>query len=344
MWPARISLDGRPSSVRATTLSSTRSTSKPRHRPQPRSTWSAMARFVVADRGDVDQLGRGGQQVGHTETPCSRSSSFSWAVSWRRPSSRRRMTRMQGRPNSPPAKSTGPGRPTPTIHAGTTPRDSSSPVSASMTGMPGLRMHPPRGPRPSPDPGALGDHRPAADEGVVLHDHRGGLGRLEDTADPYPAGQVDVGADLGAGAHGGPGVDHGAGADPGADVDVARHHDDARLEEAAPAGRRAGHHPDARPRRNRASGAACRRTRRARPRRSPWPRSGKEAGWPASATRGRSRRRPHRPQRPGPGPDRASSIACVDVGTGVGVPGLELGPAVPMCADARLQIGHGWGT
>src|SRR5205814_3390040 len=82
-------------------------------------------------------------------------------------------------------------------------------------------------PRPQegapPDPGPFDDHAAAADHGVVLDDHGGGLRRFEDAADPDPAREVDVGTDLGTGSDGGPSVDHGVGPDARADVHVARH-------------------------------------------------------------------------------------------------------------------------
>ena len=58
--------------------------------------------LAMAHRGDLDELGAPGQKVGHVPTPWSRRISFSWAVSWRRPSCRRRTTSTQGAKNSPP--------------------------------------------------------------------------------------------------------------------------------------------------------------------------------------------------------------------------------------------------
>ena len=208
------------------------------------------------------------------------------------------------------------------------PRDSSSPVSASMTGIPGLRMHPsPRtAPGPTRAPWVIMQRLPMRASSSTITG--AACGRLEHAADADPARQVDVGADLGARTHRRPGVDHGVGADPGADVDVARHHDDARLEEAAPAGRGARAPPGRPPRRSRASAGACRRTRTGPPRRSPWPRAGRAAGWPASATRGR---RPRPPVDLGdPGLAAVEQVdRLVDVGGGLGVAGLQLGPALP---------------
>ena len=44
---------------------------------------------------------------------------------------------------------------------------------------------------------ALGDDTAGAEEGAVLDDHRRRVQRLEHAADPDPAREVDVGADLG---------------------------------------------------------------------------------------------------------------------------------------------------
>src|SRR5256885_13600470 len=75
------------------------------------------------------------------------------------------------------------------------------------------------------------DHdAPAADERAVLDDHRSRPGRLEDTSEPHPAGEVHAAPDLGAGADRRPGVDHAARADARPDVHVARHHDGALLD------------------------------------------------------------------------------------------------------------------
>src|SRR5207248_6266456 len=73
------------------------------------------------------------------------------------------------------------------------------------------------------DDHALGDFGAGADEAIVLDDHGSGLQRLEHTADPGAARDVDVAADLSAAADSRPGIDHGAFADTGADVDEARH-------------------------------------------------------------------------------------------------------------------------
>src|SRR5919202_4649297 len=107
--------------------------------------------LVMADRWDVDQGGGQGQEVGHRPaTPCWRSTSSSWALSWRPPSLRRRMTRAQGSPNSPPGNERGRVAVTATHHGGTTPRLSCSPVSASMTGMDLDRMSPAPSTAPRP--------------------------------------------------------------------------------------------------------------------------------------------------------------------------------------------------
>src|SRR5205807_6876352 len=74
----------------------------------------------------------------------------------------------------------------------------------------------------------LDDLAARADEAITLDDHRLGLQRLEHAADPDPAREVTVLADLGAGADRRPGVDHRAAVDIGADIDEARHQADVR--------------------------------------------------------------------------------------------------------------------
>ena len=68
--------------------------------------------------------------------------------------------------------------------------------------------------RLAPDAHALDDHAARADERAVLHDHRRRLHGLQHPADPDPAGQVHVRADLRAGADRRPRVHHGARARP----------------------------------------------------------------------------------------------------------------------------------
>ena len=153
------------------------------------------------------------------------------------------MTRTQGRKNSLPGYSRRREAWTATHQGGTWPRLSSSPVSASMTGMEGFKMVPSPTTEPRPDPRPLGDHAPAADHHLVLDDHGRRLGRLEHPPDTHAAGEVDLLADLGAGSDGGPGVYHGAGPDPGSDVDEAGHADHAVPEERPPPGRGPGYHP-----------------------------------------------------------------------------------------------------
>src|SRR4051812_14751508 len=97
--------------------------------------------------------------------------------------------------------------------------------------------------RPPSDARPLDDHAAAADHGVVLDDHRRGLGRLEHAADPDTAGEVDVDPDLGARPDGRPRVDHAVGTDTGADVDVARHHHHAAVEERSPPRRGTRYYP-----------------------------------------------------------------------------------------------------
>src|SRR5690606_6474086 len=77
---------------------------EPRDLPQPALDEIGEGTLGQAGRGDVDQLGRLRQQVRHVAAPWSRRMSLSLDLSWRSPSSRRLMTRTQGRPNSPPAK------------------------------------------------------------------------------------------------------------------------------------------------------------------------------------------------------------------------------------------------
>ena len=97
-------------------------------------------------------------------TPWSRRMSLSFDFSWRSPSVRCLITSTQGRPNSPPGNVRGRVACTATHQAGTTPRLSSSPVSASITGIAGVRMHALAEHRAVSDPCALGDHAAGADQ------------------------------------------------------------------------------------------------------------------------------------------------------------------------------------
>jgi len=97
----------------------------------------------------------------------------------------------------------------------------------------------------TPDANPLDDHAAGADKRSVLHDHRHRAGRLEDTADPDAAGQVDIGADLRARPDRRPRVDHRAGSDPRADVHVRGHQDDAGRQERAEARDGGRHDPHA---------------------------------------------------------------------------------------------------
>ncbi len=90
-------------------------------------------------------------------------------------------------------------------------------------------------PRPTRAP--FGDDAPAADEAVVLDDHRRRLGRLEHATDADAAREVHVRADLRARSDRRPRVDHRVVPDVRADVHVARHQHDAPLEERAVARR-----------------------------------------------------------------------------------------------------------
>ena len=175
--------------------------------------------------------------------------------------------------------------------------------------MPGLRITPSPSTAPSPDPRALGDHHRLPIMASSLDDHRRGLRRLEHAADADAAGEVHVGADLGARPDRRPRVDHRAAADAGADVDVARHEDDARSRNA--------------PRRADAPGTtrtpAAREARLQRELVGVLERadldglhaadSGTAAGSPSSATRGRRPRR-RRARRPAPRPGRAARSRC----------------------------------
>ena len=146
----------------------------------------------------------------------------------------------------------------------------SSPVSASITGMPGLRMH------------ALAEHAAVADPCALRH-HATRLpivassptitgaacGGSSTPPMPDATRQVHTLADLRARPDRRPGVDHGVGADARADVHVARHQDHARREVRAPPRRRPGHRRAPWPPRSRASAGSCRRTRTGRARSSP---------------------------------------------------------------------------
>src|SRR5580704_856641 len=87
---------------------------------------------------------------GQGPTWCSRSAASSWALSWRSPGSSRLMTSTQGKKNSPPGNSRRRDAPTATLQGGTTPRPSSSPVAASITGMLGFRITPSARTAPAP--------------------------------------------------------------------------------------------------------------------------------------------------------------------------------------------------
>src|SRR5207245_3403465 len=78
------------------------------------------------------------------------------------------------------------------------------------------------------DNDALDDLAARADEAIVLDDDGLGLQWLEHAADPDPAREVTVSADLRARADRRPGVDHRAAADIGADIHKARHKHDIR--------------------------------------------------------------------------------------------------------------------
>ena len=93
--------------------------------------------------------------------------------------------------------------------------------------------------RAAADDHAFEDAAQAADEALVLDDHRTRAGGLEHAADLGSGGEVHARADLRAGSDERVAVDHRALADPGADVDVGgRHdHDAAREVRSAPHGR-----------------------------------------------------------------------------------------------------------
>ena len=289
-------------------------------------------RLVAADRRRGHQLGGEGQEVAHraqAETPCSRSTAFSWDLSWRWPSFEpldHQHARQEELAAGVLAPAGGRDRHRPGRHHPAADLDPGLGVDdrdGRVEDGP-LPEH-----RPLPDPGPLGDHAAAADHGVVLDHDRGGVGRLEHPADAHPAREVDAGTDLGARADRGPGVDHGVGPHPGSDVHVAGHEHDPAPEERAPPGRAPGHHPDAGRGVVVLEGQLVGDTRTAPPRWSRWPGDGRAGGWPSSATRGRRpspsgahlghpglapveqarwpprrsagpRRRPGRAQRPGP--------------------------------------------
>ena len=256
-WPARTRRWARPSSVRATTLSPTRSTVSHEQDASAFSTRVGDSRLVVGHRRDGHELGRRGQKIARCRhrqvlAPWSRSTALSCALSWRSPSVRRLITRTQGTKNSPPGYSRRRLARMATHQGGTTPRRD------LLTGL-GVddRESTDRGScrRRAPPPahaGSAGDHATAAHERVVLHHDGDGIGGLEHATDTHAAGEVHPLTDLGAGGDGGPGVDHGAGAHIGADVDVGGHQHDAAPEEGTPAGRRSGQRPAPPPRRSRA--------------------------------------------------------------------------------------------
>src|SRR5208283_1324552 len=110
--------------------------------------------LVMADRRDLDQLCCESEQVvtptAHIDASCSRSISFSIALSCRSPGVRCRTTSTHGRKNSPEGNSLRRIAPTATHHGGTYPRPSSSPDQESMTGIDGFRIVP--SPRTAPSP------------------------------------------------------------------------------------------------------------------------------------------------------------------------------------------------
>ena len=238
-WPARTRRWPWPSVVRAMTLSPTRSTLEPGagRAARPRRGRRAPPRPGSA-RGRPSGPGwpRGDRPPDQVLAPWSRRTWVSCALSWRSPSPSRLITRTHGTKNSPPGYSRRRLARMATHHDGTTPREISSPVSASITGMEGSRkLRRQHGALADPRP--AGHHAAAADEGVVLDDDGHGIGRLEHAADAHAARQVHPLADLGARGDRGPGVDHGVRPDPGADVHVGGHEHHAAAEERAPAGR-----------------------------------------------------------------------------------------------------------
>ena len=117
------------------------------------------------------------------------------------------------------------------------PGSTSSPVSASITGIAGLRI------TPSPSTHAVADaralRRPCSGcpiVHVVADDDRRRLRRLEHAADADAAREVHALADLRARPDRRPGVDHRVGADARADVHVARHQDRRRARGTSPSG------------------------------------------------------------------------------------------------------------
>ena len=231
----------RPSAVRSTTLSPTRSTA---HRGavarRRASTRSAIGALVTALRRHRAQLLGEPEEIGHVVAPFSRRRSLSAALSWRSPSDSRLMTSAHGMPNSPPGNDRGRVAETTTLQSGMThARDLRAGVGVDHRDRP-REDEPGTEHRAVAHPRAVDDHAPGADERVVTHHDRYRPRRLEHPADADAAGEVDPLADLRAGADRRPRVDHRVGADVRADVHVARHHDHARREVRAPAGRRAG--------------------------------------------------------------------------------------------------------
>ena len=180
VWPASTRRIGRPSSVRATRLSPTRVDLEPGRVGQLALEVGDQGLLVAADRRDVDQLGGAGRRRSVTDrpwlrwlAPWSRRTSLSLDLSWRSPSVSRLMTSTQGRPNSPPGNVRGRVADTATHHGGTTPRLSSSPVSASMTGIELGQDAAGAEHDAVAHPGAVDDDAAAADQAVVAdHDRR----------------------------------------------------------------------------------------------------------------------------------------------------------------------------
>ena len=186
----------------------------------------------MAHRRDRDQLRGRAREVDRSAsrgvTPPRRARmSLSFALSWRSPSVSR-LTHEHARAGRTRRRGTSAGRvaDTATHQSGTTPRPSSSPVSASITGIVPVRMQPGAEHDAVADAGALGDDAARADACVSSPiDDRRRLRRFEHAADADAAREVDPFADLRARADRRPGVDHRVGADAGADVHVARHQD-----------------------------------------------------------------------------------------------------------------------
>src|SRR5581483_8700752 len=128
---------------------------EPRQAPQPLLHRPGQRRFVEAHRGHGDERrgqaekvgGRGGHDGRrrirrHVARPWSRRIELRASLSCCSPSSRIRSTRTQLRPNSPPGNDFILVAGTATARSGTTPRDSSSPVALSMTGVEAVRTTP----------------------------------------------------------------------------------------------------------------------------------------------------------------------------------------------------------